>query len=175
MISAPESRRGTPSTALPVLKQRVSRRLRRTRRLPAGQLNFRFEREEDSLPRFWQRRFYDFTGAGSTWSPPEERLESEEENRKAKLHAHESGETKIGRPSQGLALERFFLLLEIQTGFDPYRPRQLSSGQAEKNVKPSAPSKTARSWAPASSTPKAAPPAKSSLLFLEKCCMTKTL
>ena len=84
--------KGTPSPVIQVLKQRVSRRLRRKRRAPAGQLNLIFANGEDSLPRFWQRRFYDFTGAGSTrrrhsaafgasatWSPPEKRMEPEEE------------------------------------------------------------------------------------------------
>jgi putative transposase len=55
-----EPPRGTPSTVLQVLKQRVSRRLRRKRRAPTGQLKLRFEGGEDFLPRFWQRRFYDF-------------------------------------------------------------------------------------------------------------------
>jgi hypothetical protein len=62
----------------------------------AGQLSLNFASGDNSLPRFWQRRFYDFTGAGSTWRPPEESVESEEEGREASLHAHESGEKKIG-------------------------------------------------------------------------------
>jgi len=62
LISEPA--KGTPSTVLQVLKQRVSRRLRRNRRAPTGQLKLRFEDGEDSLPRFWQRRFYDF----NVWS-----------------------------------------------------------------------------------------------------------
>lgn len=64
LISEPA--RGTPSTVIQVLKQRVSRRLRRTsrNRLPAGQLKFRFQDEGTSSPRFWQRRFYDF----NVWS-----------------------------------------------------------------------------------------------------------
>jgi putative transposase len=69
LISEPV--KGTPSTVIQVLKQRVSRRLRRKRRTPAAQLNLIFAIGGDSLPRFWQRRFYDFQGAGSTWSPPE--------------------------------------------------------------------------------------------------------
>ena len=59
-----EPTRGTPSTAIQVLKQRVSRRLRRKKRANAGQLNWSFEGAEDLLPRFWQRRFYDF----NVWS-----------------------------------------------------------------------------------------------------------
>ena len=51
----------TPSLALKVLKQRVSRELRkRRRRAPAGQLPLRFKEGDTALPRFWQPRFYDF-------------------------------------------------------------------------------------------------------------------
>jgi REP-associated tyrosine transposase len=64
----------TPSLILKVLKQRVSRDLRRKkRRAPAGQLRFasstgdsptrKFDRW-GTLPRFWQPRFYDF----NVWS-----------------------------------------------------------------------------------------------------------
>ena len=59
-----EPAKGTPSTAIQVLKQRVSRRLRRKRPALAGQFNLAFANGEDSLPRFWQRRFYDF----NVWS-----------------------------------------------------------------------------------------------------------
>ena len=62
LISEPT--KGTPSTVIQVLKQRVSRRLRRKKRRPAGQLNLIFASGDDSLPRFWQRRFYDF----NVWS-----------------------------------------------------------------------------------------------------------
>src|SRR5882672_1363695 len=88
LISEPVQ--GTPSTVIQVLKQRVSRRLRHKKRRPAGQLNLIFASGDNSLPRFWQPRFYDFTGAGSTWSPPERCLEFEEEGGKTPLHAHES-------------------------------------------------------------------------------------
>jgi putative transposase len=63
LISEPA--RGDPSIVIQVLKQRVSRQLRRRRRVSATQLKLRFEDEEDALPvRFWQRRFYDF----NVWS-----------------------------------------------------------------------------------------------------------
>jgi putative transposase len=62
LISEPA--KGTPSTVIQVLKQRVSRRLRRKKRKPAGQLSLAFEVSDDALPRFWQRRFYDF----NVWS-----------------------------------------------------------------------------------------------------------
>ena len=44
--------------------QRVSRRLRRKKRNPAAQLGLAFSGGDDTLPRFWQRRFYDF----NVWS-----------------------------------------------------------------------------------------------------------
>jgi len=64
LVSKP--RRGDPSIVIQVLKQRVSRKLRRRRRVPSAQLRLHFEKEDDALPvRFWQRRFYDF----NVWSP----------------------------------------------------------------------------------------------------------
>jgi putative transposase len=62
LISEPVT--GTPSTVIQVLKQRVSRRLRAQKRRPTGQLNLVFATGDDSLPCFWQRRFYDF----NVWS-----------------------------------------------------------------------------------------------------------
>jgi putative transposase len=59
-----EPAKGTPSTVIQVLKQRVSRRLRRKRRKSTGQLDLAFASGDDPLPRFWQRRFYDF----NVWS-----------------------------------------------------------------------------------------------------------
>jgi REP element-mobilizing transposase RayT len=118
--------KGTPSTVVQVLKQRVSRRWRRKKRSPAAQLSLPLARGESGLPRFWQRRFYDFTGAGSTWSPPESCVELEKASREAALNAHESLEEEIGRSSQGLALEQLFLLLEFPTRIDPRRSRALS-------------------------------------------------
>jgi len=59
-----EPAKGTPSTVLQVLKQGVSRELRRRRKKRiAGQFRFQFG-ADDSLPQFWQRRFYDF----NVWS-----------------------------------------------------------------------------------------------------------
>jgi putative transposase len=61
-----EPPKGTPSTVMQVLKQRVSRRLRcQSRRKPAfHQLALPFPQLNDSLPQFWQPRFYDF----NVWS-----------------------------------------------------------------------------------------------------------
>jgi putative transposase len=62
LISEPG--RGTPSTVIQVLKQRVSRRLRHKKRNPAGQFRLAFAGDGEALRRFWQRRFYDF----NVWS-----------------------------------------------------------------------------------------------------------
>ena len=61
-----EPKKGTPSTVLQVLKQRVSRRMRQRARktVPAGQLRLRWGGAEGPLPQFWQRRFHDF----NVWS-----------------------------------------------------------------------------------------------------------
>ena len=60
-----EPAKGTPSTVMQVLKQRVSRQLRRKRRRATpAQLGFRFHAGQNLLPQFWQRRFYDF----NVWS-----------------------------------------------------------------------------------------------------------
>jgi putative transposase len=55
-----EPAKGTPSTVMQVLKQRVSRRLRREPRASTRQLKLRFQGLDHSLPQFWQPRFYDF-------------------------------------------------------------------------------------------------------------------
>ncbi len=61
-----EPKKGTPSTVMQVLKQRVSRQLRRTgrRRAPTNQLPLRFDKPVAPLRQFWQRRFHDF----NVWS-----------------------------------------------------------------------------------------------------------
>jgi putative transposase len=56
-----EPKKGTPSTVLQMLKQRVSRILRKRRQpTPTGQLRMAFAKFVDRLPQFWQPRFYDF-------------------------------------------------------------------------------------------------------------------
>src|SRR6266566_7330272 len=64
LISEPA--KGTPATVMQVLKQRVSRHMRRKtrRRTSTAQLNLLFGRLDHSLPQFWQPRFYDF----NVWS-----------------------------------------------------------------------------------------------------------
>ena len=59
-----EPRRGSPSTVLQALKQSVSRRLSQNRQVLRQQTEVHFEDHTESLPRFWQRRFYDF----NVWS-----------------------------------------------------------------------------------------------------------
>jgi putative transposase len=56
-----EPKRGTPSTVLQVLKQKVSRALRgRVRKAVPGQLSLPFSCAGKEVAAFWQRRFYDF-------------------------------------------------------------------------------------------------------------------
>ena len=60
-----EPLRGTPSTVLKMLKQRVSHQMRRRRRRSsAAQLPLAFAASDKRLPQFWQTRFYDF----NVWS-----------------------------------------------------------------------------------------------------------
>jgi len=64
LISEPA--KGTPSSVMQVLKQRVSRRLRPKprKKTSSQQLTLPFRHAHDSLPHFWQPRFYDF----NVWS-----------------------------------------------------------------------------------------------------------
>ncbi len=53
--------KGTVSTALQMVKQRISRKLRKSKRRSAmGQLAFGFSGEDGRPRAFWQARFYDF-------------------------------------------------------------------------------------------------------------------
>ncbi len=59
LISEPE--KGTVSTVLQMLKQRVARKMRsRWTKAQPGQMAFPFERDESPPRAFWQARFYDF-------------------------------------------------------------------------------------------------------------------
>jgi len=64
LISEPA--RGIPSTVLKMLKQRVSRLLRRKprRRVSTAQASLQFAPSAGRLPQPWQKRFYDF----NVWS-----------------------------------------------------------------------------------------------------------
>jgi putative transposase len=56
-----ESRKGNPSVVLKVLKQRVSRDLRREKcTMAAREMDSPFKRDDEGRPCFWQARFYDF-------------------------------------------------------------------------------------------------------------------
>ena len=56
-----EPRKGTPSTVLQMLKQRVSKKLRKKqRKTSVGQLRLAFPEPVENLRSFWQGRFYDF-------------------------------------------------------------------------------------------------------------------
>jgi putative transposase len=64
LISEPA--KGTPSTVMQVLKQRVSRRIRRKprKKVSSQQLSLPFRHAHDFWPQLWQPRFYDF----NVWS-----------------------------------------------------------------------------------------------------------
>ena len=93
-----EPRIGTPSTVMQVLKQRVSRKLRRRKRrtLP-GQLALPFGQPAASLPH------PEASGLAATL-PRFQRVEREEEERKAGVHALESGQARAGGASERLAV-----------------------------------------------------------------------
>ena len=56
-----EPKKGTPSTVLQMLKQRVSQKLRAKRRDTCGkQLRLAFPGQAENPRSFWQARFYDF-------------------------------------------------------------------------------------------------------------------
>ena len=56
-----EPKKGTPSTVLQMLKQRVSRKMRKKKNIvPRRQLRIAFPRLVSQVPQFWQPRFYDF-------------------------------------------------------------------------------------------------------------------
>ncbi|MHB8501757.1 MAG: REP-associated tyrosine transposase [Candidatus Acidiferrales bacterium] len=56
-----EPKKGTRSRVVQVLKQRVSRAMRRKKRRGSpAQLSLTFPNELGGLKRFWQKRFYDF-------------------------------------------------------------------------------------------------------------------
>ena len=63
LISEPNV--GTPSLVMQVLKQRVSRALRKKpRNVSPAQMRLWNDEPRSNYPRFWQRRFYDF----NVWS-----------------------------------------------------------------------------------------------------------
>jgi len=56
-----EPKKGTPSTVLQMLKQRVSRKMRQKKRgYGISQVRLPFLEAGEVLPQFWQSRFYDF-------------------------------------------------------------------------------------------------------------------
>src|SRR6267142_4753857 len=88
-----EPKKGTPSTVLQMLKQRVSRKMRRKgRAAPKGQLSLRFPKFIADLPQFWQPRFYDFN------------VYPQEEERETGVHARESCSARTRGASEGLAM-----------------------------------------------------------------------
>lgn len=97
-----EPKKGNVSRVLQVLKQRVSRGMRRRKRCGAkSQLCLKFGDSMTEDRRFWQRRFLRL-----------QCVERCKEKRKTALYAHESGEGAAGEASEGMAVEQFFVLRE---------------------------------------------------------------
>src|SRR5215472_12675363 len=98
LISEPQ--RGAPSTVLQKLKLRVARKLRKRRRsTPAGQMHLPFEERGEPLRAFLAGAFLRF-----------QRVQREEEDREAELHARESDESQVGEASERLAMEQLGIL-----------------------------------------------------------------
>jgi putative transposase len=97
-----EPKKGTPSTVLQMLKQRVSRKMRmKERKRPKGQLALKFPKFITDLPQFWQPRFYDFN------------VFSHEKKKEKLEYMHANPVVRGTRVEpQGLAMEQFFLLCE---------------------------------------------------------------
>ena len=114
LISEPA--KGTPSTVMQVLKQRVSRRLRRKprRKMSSHQLKSSFHGFQSCAAAILAAALLRF-----------QRVESEEVRRETSVYAYESGEEETGGSSQGLALEQFFVLREKGFGFGPHRSHEL--------------------------------------------------
>jgi hypothetical protein len=114
LLRISESAKGTPSTIMQVLKQRVSRRLRRKPLAPTRELILRFQTSDHLLPTFRQPRLYDF----NVWSQKKfvEKLQY--------VHMNRREEESCGS-SPGLALEQFFLLREQRFGIGPHRSHAL--------------------------------------------------
>jgi hypothetical protein len=123
LISEPAS--GTPSTVLKMLKQRVSRRLRRKARRGAlpTQRSFLFAAPESRLPQFWQRRFHDF----NVWTA-----------KRGSRNSHICTRTPasgIGEKSRGLALEQLRFLSRTRRGSSRDRPCRLRASLKATNRK----------------------------------------
>jgi REP element-mobilizing transposase RayT len=103
-----EPAKGTPSTVMQVLKQRVSRQLRNRRRTAAAQLRLALPHCDSAWTQFWQRRFHDF----NVWS--------QEESREAGIHARESGQARSRDAPEGLALEQLQFLCGARRWVDPH-------------------------------------------------------
>ena len=99
-----ESRRGTPTTVMQVLKQRVSRALH-GRRIE--------EAQAAGTSMFMGRRVAEERQPVLAASVLRlQRVELEEKEREAELHAFQSGEARAGQTSQGVVVEQLRVLLE---------------------------------------------------------------
>ena len=110
-----EPKKGTPSTVLQMLKQRVSRKMRmKERKRPKGQLALKFPKFITDLPQFWQPRFYDFN------------VFSHEKKKEKLEYMHANPVVRRTRVEpQGLTMEQSFLLCERRSRIGRNRSCQL--------------------------------------------------
>ncbi len=121
-----EPKKGNLSKVLQVLKQKVSRSLRKPARKPSAQLSLAFAATTDS-PAFWQRRFYDF----NVWSERKVREKLDY------MHRNPVQRKLVSHP-QGLAVEQLVALRKRRGRSDSHRhagrrkePREF--GEAKKS------------------------------------------
>ena len=133
-----------PSRVMQVLKQRVSRKLRgrRRKKTASGQMGLWEVREEKRLPRFWQRRFYDF----NVWS-------KKKRNEKLNyMHFNPVKRGLVGHPKEWeWSSYRFYW--KGEKGLCPPNPGwQPRAAAMEKNQKGAHPCGTRKNAAPTSFT-----------------------
>ena len=110
-----ESPKATPSLVLKVLKQRVSRDLRRNKRGARGQPAFRVYRRRESAAFL------------ATEILRLQRLEREESSREAGVHAREPRDQKPCESPEELALEQLVVLCEGRSWFDSGGPGRMTT------------------------------------------------
>jgi putative transposase len=117
-----EPKKGTPSTVLQMLKQRVSRKMRKKKNIvPRGQLRIPFPRLASQLPQFWQPRFYDFNVYSH--EKKTEKLDY--------MHANPVNRGLVRHP-KGLGMEQLVVLLQKRTGSGAHRYREFMTDQKGK-------------------------------------------
>jgi putative transposase len=122
-----EPKKGNPSKVLQVLKQKVSRALRKRPKKPlSAQLQLPVPRSKPDTPAFWQRRFYDF----NVWSDKKlrEKLDYMHRNpvqRKLVVHPKDWPWSSWSHYEKGeIGLIRIDILGEEESRADAVKPKR---------------------------------------------------